>query len=226
MSKFEIKFSEKFGQGHVPVDALLRSDPQYPVPGKLRIGRGVSMSANRSGQLFWICASAGVAFTGVLNMKTGLIYLRPLVANREGNVKYDSPFWSIGRESIHAIEHSADAKSLRGTFWEGLPDRTGHKQLAQSAAWDTIIHKFEGNSLNSRYQGFGSDQLFHFEDDYLGFSIIKATGTPGTPHQLRFRSGTFNGKFTDKVFGVGRMKGVTVPKEWADVVVGWLEKNL
>lgn len=223
MPKVEIFYSTKVDQG---LDAMLRPDPEYPVPKKLTGGKGVHMDFGRGGLYFWACAEADVAFTGVMHMGTGAMYIRPLVAEREGNASYGGPNLTYGKEVLQPISHNAKASLLENTFWERLPSRSGHNQLGQSAAWDSIINKFKGDSLKSRCQGFGSADLFNYEDRYLGFSVTKTRGTASDPYQLRLRSGTFNGKFTNKRFGPGKGLGITMPEDWAAVVKAGLEKNL
>lgn len=81
MPKVEIFYSTKVDKG---LDAMLRPDAEYPVPKKLKGGKGVHMDFGRGGLYFWACAEADVAFTGVMHMGTGQCIFGPWLPSARG----------------------------------------------------------------------------------------------------------------------------------------------
>jgi len=203
MPNVKILYSEAIGANE---DSLLPPDNEYPVPRSLARGGGTHMGYDRGGRHYFNTAATGTSFFGMMHMETGAMYIHPLDADKQ---RVPTPL-------------------LKGTFGERKPPRHhyNHNQTGQSAVYGSTIHQLNDARLKKQRQRCSDDDLYNYENRYLGFTLTKRNGTTDEPHELTLRSGTFNSKFTNKIFGSENGLGITMPIDWAEVLKAGLERNL
>lgn len=203
------------------------SNGQFPAPAGWRTH--IEMTVDTGGLLMFEHADRGVGFTGVFNISTGLFSLAA-VETRDYNVDYDIGGFKRGPNKItHSGETaigpqtvafnrgnmpSGKAMELLGAkpivpiFHDcknpktGINEGTSHEQLAKDSV---NIPRSVGKGVN-----------IPMAENFLGFTITKQEGTQAWPHEIIFRSGTFN---KNKFGNAGR----DIPTDWVNLMVNALQ---
>ena len=149
------------------------------------------------GNQMWREAAEGVAVVGVMSMKTGNVYIRPLVP-RPIDVSYVQ--FSLGGTKVRTGE-PAGKMAGQTLKYEG-----------RSYAYLEPIQHNKGGSSHHQLSSFSmvEEKGGVREEDFLGFSLTKRSGSHLEPHLLAQRSNTLNAKFISN--------GITIPKDWSDLL--------
>lgn len=186
----------------------LEPNPNLPAPDWVA---GEDISIDPNGLMMFDKAGKGVALTGVMNVQTGKISLTAVMP-RENPVEHDIGGFKQGFKGVKTVSVGPESEAFDK---RAMPSSKAMKILGVK---NLAVIGHEKNNLGTSHEQLAKDAEGILrtvgkgievpeKSGYIGFTIKKGEGSEEWPHEIVFRSGTFNQRFINF--------GTAVPSDWA-----------
>jgi len=184
------------------------SNPTYPAPDWKA---NVNITVDISGLMMFDRAAMGVALTGVMNVNSGKVSLTAVIP-RQAEVEHNIGGFSIGR--FFDKKKMAERTMVRGPETEAFNPRAmpspkamkvlgvksltpiDHENQASSSPVNLgTSHEQLAKDAEGIDRNVGKSEQVPDSMSYIGFTITKWEGSEVWPHEIIYRSGTFNQRF-------------------------------